>query len=110
MIPSGFEIPFLIAGAMQKNEINKTRIVEAVITALVSGCVIAIAGKYIALPILEERVSQIKVEVVELKADLRQAVNENKQYQAERRSIRDSQQIQHDTRLRQIEIELAKRR
>ena len=56
-IPAGkLMLPFMLA-AGASTQINKTRIAESVVIALIVGVIMTMAGKYIALPVLEDRLA-----------------------------------------------------
>lgn len=108
-IQEGFKsAPFMMAAAGSippVNAVNKIRIIEAVITAAVSGALIAGTGYFIALPVLEERMAQstrqmveIKVEVKELRTEIR---DDRIRTAVELRATND--------RMQRMEIEAARR-
>ena len=98
-------IPFLLAG-MNGKEINKTRMMEAVITAIVSGGVIAMAGYYVAFPVLQEQVLQMRRE----SQDTRDLIKEIR-VELEARALRqEAKEAALEAKIVQLQIELAKRR
>ncbi len=60
-IPAGkLMLPFMLATAAgAANEVNKTRMAEAVIIGLIVSACVAMGGKYIALPVLEDRLATV---------------------------------------------------
>ena len=89
-------IPFmLVAGSTP--QVNRTRLIEAAITAVISGAVIALAGDFIAFPVLQEQVSQIRRDIA------------RGEIEANRRSeVRAGHDLQQDNRIRQLEIDMAR--
>lgn len=53
------------------NKVNKTRLIESVITAVISGGLIAMAGYYVAFPVLQEQVAQMRREGIETRQLIR---------------------------------------
>mgnify|MGYP001581071566 CR=1 FL=1 len=51
-------LPFILAAGAPK-QLDKTRIAEAVVIALIVGAIMAMAGKYIALPVLEDKLTRV---------------------------------------------------
>jgi hypothetical protein len=100
--------PFMLAVG-QDARINKTRLFESAITAAISGALIAAAGYYVALPVLQKEVLQIKLELADLKVEIRDAVKETKAYQNDRRNYRDQAQEKTDAKIQAIQVEMAKR-
>lgn len=102
-----WEIPFMAAAVPvgMPRQINRTRLIEAVITAMVSGAMISAMGYYLAFPVLQEQVNQIKREVVDTREIL-------KEYRREREVItmkRDAQHAAAEAKIVQLQIELAKK-
>lgn len=89
-------VPFMIAGAAGMS-VNKTRLAESVITAVVSGGVIAVGGYFVALPVLQEQMNGVRSQIVEVKADIREI----------KADIKDASD-KLDTRLRTVEINQGK--
>ena len=60
-IPAGkLMLPFMLATAAgAATEVNKTRMAEAVIIGLIVGAITFLGGKYVALPVLEDRLSTV---------------------------------------------------
>lgn len=58
----------MAAGTSGSQQINKTRIIEAVIIA----AIISAAGYFIALPVLQEKTSQIQNAITEIKQDIKE--------------------------------------
>lgn len=98
-------IPFMVMTAGPQT-VNKTRIIEAVITALVVGVVVAYAGVYVALPVLQERLDTMKRDA----AETRQLIREIKEDLDQRALRRDVEMAKMRAEIVQIQIELAKRR
>ncbi len=103
-------MPFMVAGvagsALTGGEINKMRVLEAVIIAVVSGFVIAMAGYYVAFPVMQEQVSQMRREGLET----RQLIREVREEMNARGSRRDAKEVLTDAKIVQLQIEMAKRR
>lgn len=59
---------FMMATANGVQHINKTRIIEAVIIA----AIISAMGYFIALPVLQEKTSQIQNAIIEMKQDIKE--------------------------------------
>jgi len=103
----GNSIPFMLAAGSDPR-INKTRMMEALIQALVIGAIVASAGYYIAFPVLQNEVANIRRDVSDTKEAMKEAVREIKTYQEGRRTLRDSQQERTDARINQIQIDIAR--
>ena len=58
----------MMAAANGVQQINKTRIIEAVIIA----AIISAGGYFIALPVLQEKTSQIQNAISEIKQDIKE--------------------------------------
>lgn len=100
-------IPFMMAGIVGQ-KINNTRLAEAVIIAIVSSVMMAGFGYFIAFPVMQEQVKQIKDDLKETKETVKEAFKENKAYQEGRRSLRDAETLRTDEKIRQIQIEIAR--
>lgn len=97
--------PFLLAiGASQ--HINKTRIVEAVVI----GAILAMGGKFVALPaiteVMTEKISTVNVGVAKLEE--RMASLENKL--EVRRAVRDEQMTGLRKELNEVKVDQARRK
>ncbi len=89
--------PFLLmAGASQK--INRTRILESVVTAVIIGSIVWWGGKYVALPVIEDRLDRVIVQVKEIQTEMN-----------ERGMRRDARDALRDAKIVQLQIELARR-
>ena len=101
-------IPFMLAGvaAVGAARINSTRVVEAIIIACVSSTLMATAGYFIALPVIQEQVSTVRRDISEVKESMKMVAI----YQENRRQFRDTEQAKTDAKINQIQIELAKRK
>lgn len=101
-------IPFMLAGvaAVGAGKINSTRVVEAVVIACVSSALMATAGYFIALPVIQEQVSTVRRDISEVKEEMKAV----RVYQESRRQFRDAEQAKTDAKINQIQIELAKRK
>ncbi len=99
-------VPFMLAAVgATPAQINKTRLIESFITAVVSGAVIALAGYLFAIPVLEEKLLQVRKEVVEVKesvSGLRLEVKENRV-----RTDLDARETQN--RIQRVELDAARR-
>ena len=58
-------IPFMVAGVVA-TKVNPTRMLEAVIIAVVSSVMMGGLGYFIAFPVLQEQVKQIKEDILSL--------------------------------------------
>lgn len=91
-------LPFMVVSAAPQT-VNRTRVVEALVIAAVSGALIAAAGMYVALPVLTEKLDGIRRDV----ARLEQTVRDNR---SERE--RDLEKIKID--ISQIKVDQARGR
>jgi len=98
-------IPFLLATGASK-QVNKTRIIESVITAAVSGGLIAWTGYVIAFPVLQEQVAQMRREgletrqmIKEIQADLQAKLNR-----------RDQVEVEFRNKIAELQVQIARRR
>lgn len=98
-------IPFMLAMS-SNNKVNKTRLIESVITALVSGWIIAMAGYYVAFPVLQEQVAQMRREGLET----RQLIKDI-QTDLQARSIRrDATEVEIRNKIADLQVQIAKKR
>lgn len=98
-------IPFMIA-SVANNKVNKTRLIESVITAAVSGALIAMAGYYVAFPVLQEQVAQMRREGLET----RQLIKDI-QTDLQARSIRrDATEVEIRNKIADLQVQIAKQR
>jgi len=100
-------VPFMLAMGQSK-DINKTRLIEAVIYALISGIVMSAMGYYIAFPVLQKEVATIQRDVASTNETMKSALREMKEYQELRRQYRDLEQQKTDAKLTQIQVEMAR--
>lgn len=98
-------LPFMVI-ASGPQTVNKTRVIEAVITALIVGVVVAYAGIYVALPVLQERLDTLKRDAQET----RQLIRDIKQELEQRAMQRDIDMNKLRAELVQIQIDQARRR
>jgi len=105
-------LPFMLAGVAGSAapKINNTRLVEAAIIAVVSSVMMAGFAYFVAFPVLQEQVRQIKSEVTETKDTLRDALREIRTYQEGRRQHRDREAAAMEEKIQRIQVELAKRK
>ena len=98
-------MPFMlmVAGSPQ---VNKTRMWEAVISAVVSGAVIAAASYLYAFPVLQEQVAQMRRDGQET----RQLIRDLQVSNDVRDAKRDAIQAALEAKIVQLQIEAAKRR
>lgn len=88
------------------NRVNKTRIIESVITAAISGAIIAIAGFYYAFPVLQEQVSQMRREGLETRQLIRDI-----QSDLNARSLRrDQTEVEFRNKIADLQVQIAKKR
>lgn len=98
-------IPFMLAMS-SNNKVNKTRLIESVITAVVSGSLIAMAGYYVAFPVLQEQVAQMRREGLET----RQLIKDI-QTDLQARSIRhDATEVELRNKIADLQVQIAKKR
>lgn len=98
-------IPFMLAMS-SNNKVNKTRLIESVITAVVSGGLIAMAGYYVAFPVLQEQVAQMRREGLET----RQLIKDI-QTDLQARSIRrDATEVEIRNKIADLQVQIAKKR
>jgi hypothetical protein len=99
-------MPFMLMAGVGPQTVNKTRVVEAVITAVVVGIIVAYAGMYVALPVIKEQIEQLKSGQTET----RQLIRDIKADLDMRGARRDALQTQTETKLIQLQIEMAKKK
>jgi len=98
-------IPFMLAMSAN-NKVNKTRLIESVITAVISGGLIAMAGYYVAVPVLQEQVSQMRREGLETRQLIRDI-----QADLQARSLRrDATEVELRNKIAEIQVQVAKQR
>lgn len=98
-------IPFMIAGVTAAR-LNSTRMMEAVVIAMVSSGLMAAGGYFIALPVLQEQVGTIRRDIAETK----DTIKDIKRYQDVRREYRDIQAERLEAKIAAIQVEMAKAR
>lgn len=64
-------LPFMIMSAAPQT-VNKTRVVEAIVIASISGAFIAFVGMYVALPVLMEKLDGIRRDVARLEQTVKE--------------------------------------
>jgi hypothetical protein len=100
-------LPFMLtAGASER--INKTRLVESVIIAAVSGAMISLAGYYVAFPVLQKQVEHIAQRQQEQYIHLIGILNEYKREREQITAKRDAQYYAQEAKIVALQIELAK--
>lgn len=98
-------IPFMLAMSAN-NKVNKTRLIESVITAVMSSGLIAMAGYYVAFPVLQEQVAQMRREGLET----RQLIKDI-QTDLQARSIRrDATEVEIRNKIADLQVQIAKKR
>lgn len=98
-------IPFMLAMSAN-NKVNKTRLIESVITAVISGGLIAMAGYYVAFPVLQEQVAQMRREGIET----RQLIKDI-QTDLQATSIRrDATEVEIRNKIADLQVQIAKKR
>jgi len=98
-------IPFMLAMSAN-NKVNKTRLIESVITALISGGLIAMAGYYVAFPVLQEQVAQMRREALETRQLIRDI-----QTDLQAGSIRrDAAEVEIRNKIADLQVQIAKKR
>lgn len=101
----GKGVPFMIAGIVAA-KVDSQRITEAVIIAVVSSCMMAVFGYFIALPVLQEQVGQVKREMAEMKQDIK-GVRDTIDVRSNRR---DGREALVEAKIVQLQIEMARMR
>jgi len=91
-------IPFMVMSAAPQT-VNKTRIIEAIVIASISGAFIAFVGMYVALPVLMEKLDGIRRDV----ARVEQTVKDD-------RSDRDRDMEKIKADITQIKVDQARGR
>lgn len=111
-IPAGkIMIPFMLAaGAGAAQEINKTRMTEAVIIGLVVGAITFAGGKYVALPVIEERLDNFIKDGQETRRMLIEMRQEFRKDITEGRARRDSREAALEAKIVALQVEAARRR
>lgn len=88
------------------NRVNKTRLIESVITAVISGALIAMAGYYVAFPVLQEQVLQMRREGIETRQLIRDIQND-----LTARSLRrDQTEVEFRNKIADLQVQIAKKR
>lgn len=88
------------------NKVNKTRLIESVITAVISGALIAMAGYYVAFPVLQEQVLQMRREGIETRQLIRDIQND-----LTARSLRrDQTEVEFRNKIADLQVQIAKKR
>jgi len=98
-------IPFLLATGASK-QVNKTRIIESVITAAISGAIIAIAGFYYAFPVLQEQVLQMRREGLETRQLIRDIQSDLNAMSLRR----DQTEVELRNKIADLQVQIAKKR
>lgn len=98
-------IPFLLATGAS-TQVNKTRLIESVITAVVSGGLIAMAGYYVAFPVLQEQVAQMRREGLETRQLIRD-IQSDLQAMSLRR---DQTEVELRNKIAELQVQIAKQR
>ena len=100
--------PFLLA-AGSDTRIDKTRMLEALIQAIIIGALVAAAGYYVAFPVLQKQVEYIAQRQEE---QYQRLIGQLQEYRREREIItlrRDAQYQAQEEKIVSMQIELAKR-
>lgn len=103
-------LPFMIASTGRPQEINRTKLVESAIQSVFVGAIVAGMGYFIAFPVLQEKVEQIRREGLETRALVREVRQEIRQEIEQRATQRNSWDASQDIRLRQLELDMARRK
>lgn len=98
-------LPFMVMSAAPQT-VNKTRVVEAVITAIIVGVIVAYAGMYVALPVIQERLDTLRRD----SAETRQLIRDIKMELEARAIQRDLEMAKMKADLVSLQIEVARRR
>lgn len=102
-------IPFmLMAGSPAAVAVNKTRLVEAGITAITTGLMISAAGYYVAFPVLQNQVQNIANKQSEQNAQLLETLREYKREREVLLTKRDVEMARVNAQLLEIQLKLAK--
>lgn len=93
------EVPFMVmATAQAAQHVDRQRVLEAVIIATVSAILIGAAGYLIALPVIQERLDQVRSDVRAMREEMERA-----------RDRRDAMINRLDDRLRLVEMREGRR-
>ena len=98
-------IPFLLA-VNGDPRVNKTRVIEAVVIAVVVGAIMAYAGMYVALPVIKEQIEHIN----RRQNEQMQYIRDIKQELDLRSARRDATEAQLSQRITNVQVEVARRR
>lgn len=96
---------FMMAAANGPQTVNKTRILEAVITAIVVGVLVSYSAIYVALPVIKEQIDQLRNESKET----RQLIKDIKQELDMRGARRDATEAALKAEIVKMQIEQARR-
>jgi len=99
-------LPFMLMATSTPQTVNKTRIIEAVITAVVVGICVAYTGMYVALPVLKEQIDQLRL----AQTDTKQLIKEMRDDMERRAAKRDTWQTLTEAKITQLQIDTAKRK
>ena len=88
------------------NKVNKTRLIESVITAVISGALIAMAGYYVAFPVLQEQVLQMRREGIETRQLIRDIQNDLTAMSLRR----DATELELRNKISELQVKMASKR
>lgn len=88
------------------NKVNKTRLIESVITAVISGALIAMAGYYVAFPVLQEQVLQMRREGIET----RQLIRDIQTDLTASSLRRDATELELRNKISELQVKMASKR
>jgi hypothetical protein len=102
-------IPFmLMAGSPTAVQINRTRVIEAGITAVITGMMISAAGYYVAFPVLQNQVSNIAFRQNEQNAQVLEILKEFKHDRQVIDAKRDAEIARLQAQLLEVQLKLAR--
>jgi cell division protein FtsB len=99
-------LPFMLMAGVGPQTVNKTRVVEAVITAIIVGVCVAYTGMYVALPVLTKEIEYLH----EGQKEMKQLIKDMRDEMEKRAMARSALQALTDAKITQLQIEMAKRK
>ena len=102
-------IPFMLAmGSPAAVHVNKTRLFEAGITAVITGLMISAAGYYVAFPVLQNQVQNIANRQVEQNNQLLETLREYKREREMLLAKRDIEMAKLQSQLLDVQLKIAR--
>ena len=99
-------LPFMLMATSSPQTVNKTRVIEAIITAVVVGVIVGYTGMYVALPVLKEQIDQLRVSQAEMKQLIRDVRDDMEKRMDKNVALR----ALTDARITQLQIDMANRK